>query len=126
MLKKNDGIRQRDVCLALTFLLLLLWLLFKQTFFVYAAMLLLLLGMCAPGAMAPFAVVWFGLARILGSVMSFVLLTLVYVVILLPVAIVRRCMGKDAMNLKLWKNGKGSCLVEREHVFTPEDFTHPY
>lgn len=51
--KNITKVQQRDTCLALTFLLLLIWLFTKQTAFVYAAMGLLLLGMLIPAAMSP-------------------------------------------------------------------------
>ena len=48
------------------------------------------------------------------------------VAVLLPVALIRRLLGKDDLKLALWKRGTGSCFLRREHVFCPEDFRHPY
>ncbi|WP_308620869.1 SxtJ family membrane protein [uncultured Desulfovibrio sp.] len=119
-------LQERDTCLALTFLLLLLWMLFRWMPLVWGAMGVLLLGMTVPAALRPLAWLWFGLARVLGAVTSRVVLTVVYVAVLLPVALIRRLLGKDDLKLARWKRGRGSCFLRREHVFCPEDFRHPY
>lgn len=124
--KNITKVQQRDTCLALTFLLLLIWLFTKQTAFVYAAMGLLLLGMLIPAAMSPLAWLWFGLSHALGKVTSSILLTAVYALILLPVAFVRQLLGKDSLHLRHWKKSDKSCFRNRNHVFTPEDFNNPY
>lgn len=119
-------LQERDTCLALTFLLLLLWGFFRWPPLVWGAMGMLFLGMTVPAALRPAAWLWFGLARALGAVTSRLALTVVYVAVLLPVALVRRLLGKDDLRLRLWKRGRGSCFLRREHVFGPEDFRHPY
>ena len=124
--KHISKIQERDTCLALTFLLLLIWLFTKNAHVVYAAMLLLLIGMVAPVSMKPLAWAWFGLSRLLGQVMSRVLFGIVYLLLVLPMGLIRRLLGKDALLLKLWKQGDASCFVERAHVFTAEDLKNPY
>lgn len=119
-------LQERDTCLALTFLLLLLWVFFRWTPLVWAALGMLFLGMTVPAALRPAAWLWFGLARVLGAVTSRLVLTVVYAAVLLPVALVRRLLGKDDLRLALWKRGRGSCFLRREHMFGPEDFRHPY
>ena len=125
-MRSITGIQERDTCLALTFLLLLLWAFVGKPLFVWLAMALLLLGMVWPGAMRPLAVVWFGLSHLLGKIVSTLLLSLVFFLVLLPVAGVRRLMGKDALRLRQWRKGRESCFVVREHVYAKEDLEHPY
>ena len=125
-IKKITPLEYRDACLALTFLLLLIWLFTKNAYLVYAAMLLLLIGMVIPVSMKPLAWAWFGLSQLLGQVMSRVLLGIVYLLLVLPMGRIRRLLGKDALRLKLWKQGTASCFVERTHVFTVEDLKNPY
>ncbi|MDR2055821.1 MAG: SxtJ family membrane protein, partial [Desulfovibrio sp.] len=86
----------------------------------------LLLGMVAPVVMKPFAAFWFGLSHILGGVSSAVLFSVVYCAILMPVAFVRRCMGKDVLLLRRWKKDSGTCFVNRNHVFAAADFVNPF
>jgi len=125
-MKNMTPLQCRDTCLALTFLLLLIWLFVKNAYLVYAAMLLLVIGMVVPVSMKPLAWAWFGLSHLLGQVMSRVLLGLVYLVFVLPMGRVRRLLGKDSLRLKLWKQSAASCFVERAHVFTAEDLKNPY
>ena len=125
-IKKITSLQCRDTCLALTFLLLLIWLFTKNAYLVYAAMLLLLIGMVIPISMKPLAWAWFGLSHLLGQVMSRVLLGIVYVLLVLPMGIIRRLLGKDSLRLKLWKHDDASCFVERPHVFAAEDLKNPY
>ena len=124
--KHISKIQERDTCLALTFLLLLIWLFAKHVYLVYAAMLLLLIGMVVPVAMKPLAWAWFGLSHLLGQVMSRVLLGIVYLLLVLPMGRIRRLLGKDSLRLTLWKQGGTSCFIERAHVFSAEDLKHPY
>ena len=87
---------------------------------------LLLLGMIWPKAITPLARLWFGLSHVLGQVMSRVLLGIIYTIFLLPMALLRQMMGKDALRLRQWKRGNESVFIEREHVFTKEDLRNPY
>ena len=66
----------------------------------------------------------FGLS--LGKIMSSVLLSVVYLVIVLPVAALRRLMGKDSLRLRQWRSGSESCFIVREHSYTAEGLKHPY
>jgi len=125
-MRNTTSLQHRDTCLALTLLLLLLWFFTKNTAFVYAAMLLLVIGMVIPVSMKPLAWAWFGLSHLLGQVMSRVLLGIVYLVFVLPMGRVRRLLGKDALRLTLWKQSDNSCFVERAHIFTAEDLKNPY
>lgn len=119
-------IQERDTCLALTFLLLLIWFFTRHAELIYAAMAFLLVGMIWSAAMRPLAFLWFGLSNVLGKIMSCVLLSVVYLVIVLPVAVVRRLMGKDSLRLRQWRSGSESCFVVREYSYTAEDLKHPY
>jgi hypothetical protein len=38
----------------------------------------------------------------------------------------RRVMGKDALQLKAFKAGSTSVMVERNHTFTAADISKPY
>ncbi len=132
MLKEKMSLIQcRDTALAFAFLGLLIWFFTDEINFVYATMFILLWVMVWPSSWQWPARFWFGFSHVLGFFMSKVLLSLIYFIILMPVAIVRRFMGKDSMRLKTWSNPnaenvKQSAFVVREHKFTPKDLEHPY
>ena len=74
----------------------------------------------------PFARVWFALSIFLGTIVSKVILAILFYTMVLPVGLVRRAMGKDSMQLKAWKQGEDSVFRVREHVFQKGDLEHPY
>lgn len=116
----------RDTCLALTLLLLIILGITDEIIFLYMAIVMLLLGMIFPNSMKPLAKLWYGLSEILGSVVSKIILILIFVLVVTPVALIRQLMGKDVMQLKQYKQCKVSYFVERNHSYTSKDLTKLY
>ena len=88
--------------------------------------LLLLLNMAAPRLFTWPARLWFGLSHLLGTVMTKVLLTLLYAIVLMPIALLRKLGGADPMLLARWKKDTDSVFQERGHTFTNKDMETPY
>ena len=59
---------------------------------------LAVLGLILPAVLLPVYRVWMALAVVLGFVMTRVILTLVYFLVLLPIGLVRRMLGNDPMH----------------------------
>jgi hypothetical protein len=59
--------------------------------------LLVLAGTAMPDALAPVFRVWMGIAVVLGAIMTRVILTLVFVLLMLPIAFLLRLVGKELM-----------------------------
>jgi hypothetical protein len=91
-----------------------------------AAVGLLLLNMIIPRIYFLPAKGWLGLSRLLGMVMSKVLLTLIFFLVQTPIALLRRAAGHDPMQRKKWKQGDGSVFESRNHTFRPEEIERPY
>lgn len=87
---------------------------------------LLVISMTFPGFYRPLAWFWFGLSHILGTVMSKVLLTLAFFVVVTPVALIRKISGADTMQLTKWKRGDSSVFIVRDRKFTSRDMEKPY
>jgi Saxitoxin biosynthesis operon protein SxtJ len=115
-----------DTGMAMTLICLLLGYFTKNTIYYQIAIPALVIDMAFPMFYYPFAMVWLTLTNLLGAVVSRVLLSVVYILILLPVGIVRRAMGKDALNLKGFKNSTTSVMVTRNHEFTADDIKNPF
>lgn len=62
---------------------------------------LVLLGLGAPAALRPVYRVWMGLALVLGTVMTRVLLTLVFVLLVVPIGFALRLAGKDLLDRRI-------------------------
>lgn len=91
-----------------------------------AAIVALVLVMAIPRLFKPWAAVWFPATGLLGSLVSKVLLTLVYVLIATPMGLLRRMLGADAMHRKLWRAGPGSVFETRDHRFSGGDLERPF
>jgi hypothetical protein len=118
--------RSRDTGMAMVLLLLLSLLKWGRTELLVAALIALVVTMIAPQAFRPLAVVWFGLAHVLGAVMSRVLLSLVFGLVVTPIGLLRRAFGMDTMRLRAFKAGDESVMTVRNHTFTAGDLEKPY
>ena len=120
--KKEAG----DTGMAMVLICLLLGYFTGMQIYNTIAIPLLVMNMAFPMFYYPFAVVWLGLTNLLGMVVSKIVLSVVYIVILLPVGVVRRMAGKDALYLKKFKKGRDSVMINRDHQFSGNDIIHPY
>jgi Saxitoxin biosynthesis operon protein SxtJ len=115
-----------DTGMALVLILLLIGYFTKQVIFYKIAIPVLVMDMAFPMFFYPFAILWFGLTTLLGEVVSKILLSVIYFIILFPVSLVRKLMGKDSLNLKTFKKTRNSVMVTRNHSFTSKDIEHPF
>jgi len=90
------------------------------------AMALQVLNMAMPQVYRPVAMVWLGLSHLLGTVVSKILLSLVFGFVVTPTGIVRRLAGKDPLKLRAFKTAQDSVMLERNHTFTRQDLERPY
>ena len=74
----------------------------------------------------PFAIIWFGFSKLLGTIVSKIILAIVYLIMLIPIGVLRRMMGKDSLRLKQFKKSGTSVMNERNHRFTSDDIVNPY
>ena len=116
----------RDTGLAMVVLLLAAHIATKRDALVPSALVVLVLAMAAPSLFRPVAVVWLGLARLLGAISSRVLLTLVFFAIVTPIGWVRRLAGKDPLRLKAFQASETSAFTIRRRVMTAADLEPPY
>lgn len=107
-------------------ILLLIGIASGLTLYFKIAVAVLLIVMTVPGFFRPLAIVWFGFSHFLGSVMSQLILTAVYAILVVPVALIRKMAGKDSLRLKEFKQNNVSVMVSRNHRFEPADFEKPY
>ncbi len=82
---------------------LLFWLRGKAhyPYFLVPSILLLLLGAAFPTALKYVYIAWMCLAIVLGFIVSSVILTLFFVLVITPIGLAARLFGKDFLRLKL-------------------------
>jgi saxitoxin biosynthesis operon SxtJ-like protein len=93
---------------------------------VMAAMIVHVVNMTVPQAFRPLAVVWLGASHAIGMVMSTVLLSIVFALVVTPVGLFRRLTGKDTLRLRAFKASDASVMMSRNHLFEAHDLERPY
>jgi hypothetical protein len=118
--------QSRDTGLAIVLVLLLVMLRWQRSELLVPALILQAVSMIAPQVLRPVAIVWFGLAHVLGAVVSPVLFATVFGLVVTPIGLLRRALGKDSLRLRGFKAGDESVMVVRHHRFTPGDLEQPF
>ena len=123
MTRKNTT-REKDSVLAVIILLLLVLFIFKNRVWIYLALILSFLSILSPLATAWLHSVWNFLTEILGRISGTIILTVVFILILMPTAILKKWFGKKEMILK--KGNIRSTFQIRNHEYTEQDFDNPW
>lgn len=79
-----------------------------------------------PMAFYPLAFVWLGLSNLLGSVTSRLILLLIYVLVIVPVGLIRKRSNRASMHLHDFKKSNASIMKIRDRIFVKEDFEHTF
>lgn len=119
--------QSKDTGMALVLIGLLIGLISQSNIWVVLAIILLVLNMIYPSSYRPAAKAWIALSRLLGTIVSKILMSLVFFLIVTPVGLVRKkLLGADAMRLKEFKKGNGSVFKVRNKTFEDKDIMNPY
>jgi hypothetical protein len=118
--------QSRDTGMAMVLLLLLALLTWGRSELLIAAFIVHIVNMIVPQVFRPVAVLWFGLAHLLGAVASRVLMFIVFALVVTPIGLIRRVLGKDSLRLRAFRAGNESVMVVRNHTFTASDLEKPY
>lgn len=92
----------------------------------YVAIPLLFLAMATPVVFYPFSLFWYALSSLLGNVMSRVILTIIFILLVIPMGIIRRLAGKDPMRLREFGKSRDSVLIIRNKRFAASDIEKPF
>ena len=120
----KDQAKDTGMAMVLICLLLGYWNKFPK--FLPVSLTLLLINMIWPNAFRPLATLWFGLSHVLSSVVSRMILSVVFFLVVTPIGLIRRLTGADALQLKKWKQGHGSVFIVREGPVQGKDLENPY
>ena len=115
-----------DSGMALVLIALICFAVLRYDAWLWAAMIILVLDMIFPIIFKPFAFVWFGFSRILGTFMSKIMLALVFFLVVFPMGMIRWILGKDSLRLHQFRKEKTTVFAERNHEYTAADLDKPY
>jgi saxitoxin biosynthesis operon SxtJ-like protein len=125
--KKITKDQCRDTGMAMVLLLLLLSISPKrQHGYLIAAIAVHVVNMILPQIFRPVAVVWLGFSNLLGEIVPKILLSIVFFLVVTPIGLLRRLIGKDALKLRVFKGSQDSVMLERNHTFVGRDLEKPY
>ena len=116
----------KDSGMAIILILMLIGFLTKNDLYYRIAIPVLLMNMIFPMFYYPFAIFWFGFSNLLGTIVSKILLLEVFFIIVLPVALLRRLLGKDTLVLKKFKKSSESVMKTRNHTYVATDLEKPF
>jgi hypothetical protein len=104
--------------------LLVLFFIFQKPWLSWIALAVLVVAAFSDWLSAKLAWLWLKLAEILGKVNSRVLLSLVFFIFLVPLALLRRIFVRNALDLK--PPVSGTLFHERNHRYTAQDLENPW
>jgi hypothetical protein len=116
----------KDTGMAMVLICLLIGLILDKPQFFTIAVPVLLINMIYPDFYRPLAKIWLGLSTILGTIMSKLLLSIMFFIIVTPIGLARKILGADSLYLKLWNKDDSSVFKTRDHTFTADEIEKPY
>jgi len=81
--------------------------------FIITGFIVLLMALFVPSGLKVLFEYWMKVAQVMGAVVITFVLTVVFFVVITPISVILRLMGKDFMNLR-WKNQMDSYWINRE------------
>lgn len=112
-----------ETLIVITIFLLVLARLEKSWDFVYVALGIVVPGLLWKGFREALHWLWMKLGEILGYISGKILLSLVYVLVVIPFSFIAKRSGKITMGLKA---GADTYFIQRNHQYLPQDFEHPW
>lgn len=95
-------------------------------YFGIASILLNIFGIFYPVSLKPINKVWMSLAIVLGWVMTRVILIILFYIVLTPIGIIAKLVGKKFLKLKIDKSSNSYWEVREKKDFNPSDFENQF
>ena len=115
-----------DTGMAAVLILLLIGLFTHNNLYYKIAIPVLIINMTFPMFYYLFAIIWLGFSQLLGTIVSKIILTIIYFIMVIPIGVFRRLLGKDSLKLSEFKKGNKSVMQTRDYNFLSEDIEKPY
>jgi hypothetical protein len=103
---------------------IVLFVICKSGWILYAAILIGVIGLLFKKLSSSISRLWIWLAETLGSVISRIILSAIYILLLLPVAMFVRLFSRDPMQLS--RRDRKSSYIIRHHTFRANDLINPW
>src|SRR5688572_12308514 len=117
-------VKNYETILAIVLGLLVIWYFTGIAILIYCCLALVMIGLLFPSVTSIITWIWFKIAEILGWFMSKFLLSVIFYLVLVPIAFLSRLFITNSLNLK--KSNNTSYFQNRNHKYTSEDMEHPW
>ena len=111
--------RSFGVVFSVVFLIISFWPLFTEgtirIWAIFIAILFLLISYFKPDVLYPLNKIWFKFGLLLGSIVSPIVMGIVFFIIVTPIGLIMRIIGKDLLNKKI-NNSVKSYWIKREQM----------
>ena len=99
---------------------------YKNNLFAITAFWAMLITILIPRIFFPFAFIWFGITEILNRISSWLVLHIVFFILVVPMGMIRKWRGKDALKLKQFKKSRVSVMTVRDHLYEASDLKNTF
>ena len=117
-MKKISSNRSFGILFFIVFLLIAIWPIFNgETFRIWALVIstiFLILGLLNSRILTPLNKAWVKFGELLGMVIAPIVMAIIYFIIITPIGLLMRLLGKDLLNMKFNKNK--SYWIKREKI----------
>jgi hypothetical protein len=117
-MKENNKSKSLETLLVLVGALIVVFWISPKKIYLLIALVFVFIGVVSPYLTSKISWLWLKFAEILGSVMSKVILSVIYFIFLVPIALIYRMTQKNPLFLK---KQNGSYYIERNKQFIPKD-----
>jgi hypothetical protein len=99
---------------------------FRQNNLSVVIFILALTTLLFPVIFYPFALVWFGLSKVMGKISTSILLGIVFCIVVIPVGLIRKMLRLDGLKIKQFKKTTDTVLLTRDHIYVESDLIHTF
>ena len=118
MKKENSKAKSLETILVLVGALIVAYWITQKKIFLLLALILVVIGISSSFLSDKISVAWLKFSEIIGSVMSKIILSIIYFIFLVPIALLYQLSKKDYLSLK---RKKDSYYINRSHTYSPKD-----
>ena len=127
---EKKELREFGITLGVVFGLLgaLFWWRHKPSFayLLVASVFFAFFGLLIPVVLKPVQKVWMAVALIMGSIMTRVILSILFYLVITPIGFICRVLGKDILDLKIDKNKKSYWINREKSIINMAKYEKQY
>jgi polyferredoxin len=87
---------------------------------------ILVINILVPSFFYPLALLWFGISKLLGSIVSKFLLGIVFYLVVTPFGLIQRLFRRDRLHIREFKKNSLSGFIVRNHIYDSSDLKNMF